>query len=223
MWALLARAMLGKFQVGVLRHGPMPLARCPYCGELETINHAFGCTAGHAATLTARHNEVGEIFDDAAIKLGGWPEKDIIAEVALGQLGVEGDGAERKRPDRYMIDRDSKTVFCVEFKVSADLPRAIGEANDKYGHIAEAGRPVTIRRRHTGEPLPDIGDDYTWEPCIYVFAIGTWLAVPGEATAAMDRVGIPLHEQDRVLYKAAKAVMAHNLRIADRRWPAGFA
>jgi hypothetical protein len=39
----------------------------------------------------------------------------------------------------------------------------------------------------------------------------------------MDRLRIPLHEQDRVLCRAAKAVLKYNARIANRRWPAGCA
>ena len=75
----------------------------------------------------------------------------------------------------------------------------LDEANIKNGpflrHCAEA---VFDFRSRANESLPNIDDSYTWAPTLCIFVLGVWLAVPGESTATMDRLKIPLHEQDRV-------------------------
>ena len=67
--------------------------------------------------------------------------------------------------------------------------------------------------------LPDVDDTYTWAPNLFIFGLSTWLDVPGESLATMDQLGIPRHQQDRVLCAAATRVLEHNSRIARARWP----
>ena len=157
---------------------------------------------------------------EAAVKLGKWPREDIVVEISLGAFGEHDDDHRRKRIDIYFIDRESRCVVAVELKCSSDLPRAIADANAKYGPFLACGAPIDAIRPAGGEPLPNV-EGYAWERNLHIFALGTWLAVPGESTATMDRLRIPLHEQDRVLCRAAKAVLKYNARIANRHLPAG--
>ena len=123
----MARAALGHFQVGALVHGPTsPAARCAYCGEIKTIAHAFGCTTGHAGDLQGRHNEIGAVLVDAAVKLGKWPREDIVVEISLGAFGEHDDDHRRnlKRIDIYFIDRECYCVVAVEPKCSSESPAA---------------------------------------------------------------------------------------------------
>ena len=126
------------------------------------------------------------------------------------------------RIDRYFIDRTAKVVIPVEQKVSSNLPAVIADANRKYGPLlAKMGPPVTAHRAHGGRFNLDAS--YKWEPRLHIFALGTWGAVPGESTATMDRLGIPVHRQDTVLKRAARRVLEQNLLIETRRWPVGGA
>ena len=109
-----------------------------------------------------------------------------------------------------------------ELKCSANLADAIAGANAKYGPFLSRGGPADFTSRADDRRLPEIDETYRWAPHLFVFALGVWLAVPGESTATMDRLRIPVHEQDRVLCRAAQSVLAHNARIANRRWPAGY-
>ena len=172
LWDLRARATLGHIDVGSLRHGPNnPLARCNYCGEVETIAHAFGCVRGHAAAIIRRHDAIGDELTKAVVKHSGtFTADDVYAEVALGSVGDVPSDARQLRIDRYFVDRTAKVVIPVEQKVSSNLPAVIADANRKYGPLlAKMGPPVTARRAHGGRF--NLDTSYKWEPRLHIFAL----------------------------------------------------
>ena len=203
-------------------HGPVsPAGKCPYCDTAETPTHTFNCAVGHAAQVQRRHNSTGDNLEEGAIKLAGWHKDDIVSELSMHTIGITDDGANSLRPDRYYIDHENLTVIPVELKACANLPEAIEDANSKYGPICAAQTPFTLTLP-PGPSADRIRDEqYRLDPHLHIYAMGTWLSVPGESLATMDRLGIPLQAQDKVLTKTARAILGYNAEIENRRFPRG--